>query len=506
MMRVVWRAGAATDGGPKRPREPEDAGEPEKDERELDDAETEGEGDEAADDGDDLVEDEDFEASYDDAPGDGDPSELDDDAPAELVRLNKYLADHGVASRRRCDELIEGGQVTVDGETETRLGTKIDPTRQTIEIDGFVLKPQGLRKRYYLLNKPSGVVCTNEQREMRPRAVDLITDPRKGRIYTVGRLDEESKGLIVLTNDGEFAQRVMHPRFGIEKTYLVRVQGKIGDDSLQKIRNGIHLAEGRTSGARIIVFRRQRDSSWLSVTVHEGMNREIRRVFARVGFKVIELKRTRIGPVHDRGLKIGRWRPLTAQEVKLLLEGAPEAEVRDLERKSARKRPPRSFSGKRGLAPGPRPPLSGPKGAGGAAPRSFGPPRRKSGFDKRKASPFGSRRSGGPSPFGAPRGDAGGGRGGSRDGRGGSFGGGTRSGPRSDGARGDSRGGGSRGGRGEPFGGGMRGGPRADGARGGSRGGGASRGPRKPGGGRPSGPNKDRRGPPSRGKPRGGSR
>ncbi len=272
-----------------------------------------------------------------------------------LVRLNKYLADHGVASRRRCDELIERGQVTVDGETETRLGTKIDPERQTVEIDGFVLRPQGVRKRYYLLNKPSGVVCTNEQRELRPRAVDLITDPRKGRIYTVGRLDEESKGLIVLTNDGEFAQRVMHPRYGIEKTYMVRVNGRIDDETLQKVRNGIHLAEGRTSGARIVVFKRQRESSWLSVTIFEGMNREIRRVFARVGFKVVELKRTRIGPITDRGLKVSRWRDLTPSEVQALVSGAPSEVAQELRRKSRLKRPPRTFSGKRGMAAGPRP-------------------------------------------------------------------------------------------------------------------------------------------------------
>lgn len=274
---------------------------------------------------------------------------------ATLVRLNKYLADHGVASRRRCDELIERGQVTVDGETETRLGTKIDPERQTVEIDGFVLRPQGVRKRYYLLNKPSGVVCTNEQRELRPRAVDLITDPRKGRIYTVGRLDEESKGLIVLTNDGEFAQRVMHPRYGIEKTYMVRVNGRIDDETLQKVRNGIHLAEGRTSGARIVVFKRQRESSWLSVTIFEGMNREIRRVFARVGFKVVELKRTRIGPITDRGLKVSRWRDLTPAEVQALVSGAPSEVAQELRRKSRLKRPPRTFSGKRGMAAGPRP-------------------------------------------------------------------------------------------------------------------------------------------------------
>jgi 23S rRNA pseudouridine2605 synthase len=289
------------------------------------------------------------------APGD----DAGDEGGAALVRLNKYLADHGVASRRRCDELIEAGQVTVDGETETRLGTKIDPTRQTIEIDGFVLRPQGVRKRYYLLNKPGGVVCTNEAREMRPRAVDLITDPRKGRIYTVGRLDEESKGLIVLTNDGDFAQRVMHPRYGIEKTYMVRVSGRIDDETLQKVRNGIHLSEGRTSGARILVFKRQRESSWLSVTLYEGMNREIRRVFARVGFKVVELKRTRIGPISDRGLKVGRWRDLTPVEVRSLASGAPAEAREELGRASRNKRPPKTFSGKRGMQHGPRPESTG---------------------------------------------------------------------------------------------------------------------------------------------------
>lgn len=287
----------------------------------------------------------------------GDEPGEDGAEPAKLVRLNKFLADHGVASRRRCDELILAGQVTVDGEVVNTLGSRVDPERQTVEIDGVNLKPGALRRRYYLLNKPAGVVCTNEEREMRPRAVDLITDPRRGRIYTVGRLDEESKGLILLTNDGEFAQRIMHPRYGVEKTYLVRVLGKIDDEALQKIRGGIHLSEGRTAGARVLVHERQRDSSWLSVTIHEGMNREIRRAFARVGYKVTELKRTSIGPVNDRGLRIGRWRELTKTEVDLLRRGVSE-EPRESLRGGPKKgrggpkpkRPPRSFSSRPGLA------------------------------------------------------------------------------------------------------------------------------------------------------------
>lgn len=267
-----------------------------------------------------------------------------------LVRLNKYLADHGVASRRKCDELITTGQVTVDGAPVTELGTKIDPAKQVVEIDGVFLRQENARKRYYVLNKPSGVVCTNEPRETRPRAVDLITDPNKGRIYTIGRLDEESKGLILLTNDGEFANKIMHPRYGIEKTYVVRVAGKIDDDSVQKIRDGVHLSEGRTSGARILVDRRTVDSSQLTLTIHEGMNREIRRVFARVGYKVTDLRRVRIGPLTDRGLKPGRWRELLFREVEALARG-DTSEVQGAPRVDrARKGPPKRFAKKQGYA------------------------------------------------------------------------------------------------------------------------------------------------------------
>ena len=253
------------------------------------------------------------------------PGSVDDGSRG--VRLNKLLADHGVASRRQADLLIAAGKVSVDGEPATELGLRVDPERQKVEIDGFVLKPRTAKRRYYLLNKPAGVVCTNEGRETRPRAVDLVTDPRKGRIYTVGRLDEASQGLILLTNDGIFANRIMHPRYGVTKTYLVKVRGEIDDAALLKVREGVHLSEGKTAGARILVERRGRDHSLLTVSIREGMNREIRRSFAKVGFKVLELRRTRIGPVTDRGLKTGRWRELEADEIEALLAGdsAPKA-------------------------------------------------------------------------------------------------------------------------------------------------------------------------------------
>jgi len=308
----------------------------------------------------------------------------DDDSGGDsgrLVRLNKLLADHGVASRRQADILITAGKVSVDGEPATELGLRVDPERQKVEIDGVVLKPRGSRRRYYLLNKPSGVVCTNEPRETRPRAVDLITDVRKGRIYTVGRLDEDSVGLILLTNDGEFANRIMHPRYGVQKTYLVKVRGEIDDAALQRVREGVQLSEGRTAGARILVERRGREHSLLTVTIQEGMNREIRRTFAKVGYKVLELRRTRIGPITDRRLKTGRWRELEAEEIRALLAGegetVPHARGREPSRgqKGRSKRHPNPHAFARGPAgsSSSRPGSSRPKPPRGSGPRRSGP-------------------------------------------------------------------------------------------------------------------------------------
>jgi 23S rRNA pseudouridine2605 synthase len=238
---------------------------------------------------------------------------------SSLVRLNKYLADRGVASRRSCDELIKSGKVLVDGQPVTELGSKIDASTQKVEVDGRVFQPGRSRHRYYLLNKPKGVVCTNDRREAKKRAVDLIGDPDRGRIYTVGRLDEDSTGLIVLTDDGELTNLVTHPRHQVPKTYLVKVRGRIEGEALEKVRKGVHLAEGRTSRLRIRVYKRSTKFSTLSVTLNEGKNREVRRIFARVGFTVLDLRRTRIGNLSDRRLKAGQWRPLLREEVEDLL-------------------------------------------------------------------------------------------------------------------------------------------------------------------------------------------
>jgi len=262
--------------------------------------------------------------------------EFDDEPGSPLVRLNKYLASHGVASRRGCDVLITEGGVMVDDEIVTDLGVKVDPAVQRIEVDGVVLKPDGVRHRYYLLNKPSGVVCTNSERELRPRAVDLITDRDKGRLFTVGRLDEETTGLIILTNDGDFANRVMHPRYGVNKTYQVKVLGFVDDEAVQRIRDGVYLSEGITAGARVVVVRRAVSHTKLLVTIQEGKNREVRRVFARFGHKVSDLKRIKIGPLNDRGIKPGSWRPLKRTEIEALLSGPSEDEVQQERRNKKR--------------------------------------------------------------------------------------------------------------------------------------------------------------------------
>ncbi|MFT7486438.1 MAG: 23S rRNA pseudouridine2605 synthase [Candidatus Paceibacteria bacterium] len=265
---------------------------------------------------------------------------------SEGIRLNKLLAEHGLASRRGADEMIAEGKVFVEGVQIFELGLRVDPQTQLIEINGEKLEPKTKeRKQYYLLNKPAGVVCTNERRETRPRAIDLINDRAKGRIYTVGRLDEESKGLIILTNDGEFANHVMHPRYGVSKTYMVKLKGSISDPDVQRVREGVYLADGKIGHSRVLIKRRTRESSMLEVTLHEGKNREIRRVFLSVGFKVMDLRRTMIGPILDKKLKIGYWRHLTPVEVKLLLE--PPAEGPEPATARSRKSAPRR-SGARG--------------------------------------------------------------------------------------------------------------------------------------------------------------
>lgn len=233
------------------------------------------------------------------------------------IRLNRYLASAGVCSRRAADELIQTGHVTVNGTAVTELGVRVTPGADTVRVDGVKVEPE--RKVYVLFNKPKGVLCTTAGDEPRKRVIDYLPHVR-GRIYTVGRLDAESEGLILLTNDGEFALRMMHPRYGMPKTYAVTVKGTIDQAALGKARGGVWLAEGRTGGMEIRIDSRERERTRLRVTLREGRNRELRRVFARLGHDVVALKRIRIGELTLHGLQPGESRFLAQHEVRGLLE------------------------------------------------------------------------------------------------------------------------------------------------------------------------------------------
>jgi 23S rRNA pseudouridine2605 synthase len=239
-------------------------------------------------------------------------------------RLQKILAQAGFGSRRACEEFILAGRVEVDGQVVRKLGTRADLATQEVKFDGQAIRQQKLV--HYLLYKPSGVVCSLAREGGKARAVDLIRDER--RLYTVGRLDEESEGLIIVTNDGELTERLTHPRFGVPKEYAAEVDGPVAFEAVKKLRGGVYLAEGRTSPARVAI-RRQGRRAVLGIEIREGLNRQVRRMLAAVGLKVRRLLRLRIGPVTIGDLAPGRYRPLSSTEVQALLAAAsPEARKR----------------------------------------------------------------------------------------------------------------------------------------------------------------------------------
>ncbi|HEX6236459.1 MAG TPA: pseudouridine synthase [Acidimicrobiales bacterium] len=262
--------------------------------------------------------------------------------PPAGERLQKILARAGIGSRRTAEELIAAGRVRVNG-LVAHLGTRADPERDLVEVDGA---PVGTRAGlvHYLLNKPRGVVATARDPEGRPTVTDMV--PGEPRVFPVGRLDAETEGLLLLTNDGELAYRLSHPSFGVQKEYLAEVQGRPSRGALRRLREGVDLDDGRTAPAKASLVG---DSS-LRLVLHEGRKRQVRRMCAAVGHPVRRLVRVRIGPLADRSLRPGEWRRLT------------QAEVRSLERAtSARPRPaPRpSAAGPRGPRPGGRGPRTG---------------------------------------------------------------------------------------------------------------------------------------------------
>jgi 23S rRNA pseudouridine2605 synthase len=232
-------------------------------------------------------------------------------------RLQKILSAAGLGSRRACEKIIDEGRVSVDGVPVARLGAQADPDLQTIVVDGKPLKLP--KKRYFLLNKPVGFVCSNKSDASdRPLAVDLIRASGI-RLYCAGRLDVDSKGAIIITNDGAFSNYITHPRYDVTKTYRVRVTGSVEPAVLEQLKKGVWLHEGKTGPVDAKIIRSTRRDTLLRMVLKEGKNRIIRRVLAKLGLKVTELERTRIGAIALGKLKSGQYRELKPVEVSKLM-------------------------------------------------------------------------------------------------------------------------------------------------------------------------------------------
>ena len=249
-------------------------------------------------------------------------------------RIQKYLAGCGVASRRACEELVLQGRVQVNGQTVRELPILIEPGDDDIKVDGQRVRPPHQKQRgggkeprfvYILLNKPAGVVCTNVAQtsggETQLRAVDLLPPDFRRRVYPVGRLDAQSRGLLLLTDDGDLTQKLTHPSFGVPKTYKIICDGDVTPDAIDRLQKGVYLADretktaSRTAPAFIKIVRRGRDKSVLEITIKEGRNRQLRRVLAALGHKVRDLKRIRLGPLKLQQLPEAASRLLTPREV-----------------------------------------------------------------------------------------------------------------------------------------------------------------------------------------------
>jgi len=229
-------------------------------------------------------------------------------------RLQKILASAGVASRRRCEQLILEGHIKVNGRLIDSLPAFADLESDVITADGRRVRPEP--KVFFLLNKPKGVVCTNSDPQGRKKAIDLIKTA--WRIFCVGRLDIDTTGLIILTNDSKLANRLTHPRYGLSKTYIAQVKGRVTADELERLKRGIWLAEGKTRRSTVKLLKKGPVNSLIQIRIAQGLNRQIRRMLAKVNLPVKSLKRTKIGKIDSKGLGIGKYRPLTGPEIKYL--------------------------------------------------------------------------------------------------------------------------------------------------------------------------------------------
>lgn len=236
------------------------------------------------------------------------------------IRLQKYLAECGIASRRKCEELIDEGRVKVNGVT-AEIGCKVNPEKDKIEFDGKIVKQEKKEFTYILLNKPIGVVTTAEDQFDRETVLDLVKV--KTRVVPVGRLDMYTSGALILTDDGDFIYKVTHPKHEINKTYTVTLVGIISDDDVEKLRQGVEIDSGyitKPAKARILKIDTERKISRVEITIHEGKNRQVRKMCEAIGKKVIALHRAKIGNLGVKDLKLGTWRYMTKKEVEQILK------------------------------------------------------------------------------------------------------------------------------------------------------------------------------------------
>ncbi|MDZ7672642.1 MAG: pseudouridine synthase [Halanaerobiales bacterium] len=230
-----------------------------------------------------------------------------------MERLQKVMAHAGVASRRKSEEIIAAGRVKVNGETVTEMGTKVDPQNDVIEVDEKKISKE--KKVYYKLYKPTNYVTTVDDPQGRNTILDLIGDINQ-RIYPVGRLDMDSSGLLILTNDGDLTYKITHPSHELEKEYEVVVNGKLDSNNLNNFRQGIKLQEGKTSPAKIYKINEDSKNTTYKVIIHEGMNRQIRRMFEKLGHNVVSLKRVRIGNITLGSLRLTEYKPIGKKELQ----------------------------------------------------------------------------------------------------------------------------------------------------------------------------------------------
>ncbi len=232
------------------------------------------------------------------------------------MRLQKDMAEGGVASRRKAEEMIAQGQVTVNGVTVTEMGVQVEEGDE-VRVNGQAIHPEA-EKRYVMYHKPAGEVTTVSDPEGRRCVLDHFRD-YPVRLYPVGRLDYDSEGLLLLTNDGALTERMLHPSHQVDKTYLARVEGSVSMDAVRSLRSGIMLDDHKTAPAKVRVVKLEAEATVVLVTIHEGRNRQVRRMFEETGHRVLQLRRVRFGPLELGDLPRGRWRELTAEEVRRLM-------------------------------------------------------------------------------------------------------------------------------------------------------------------------------------------